>query len=226
MPINYDYLFYNTRSYSWIRLLPLVNEIGKGNVFDCVCHAPHVQGPGPAPRYFQTCSSWNEGHCTVTRWIVITYLIQPAKSCCLPFFCHGCDSLSSTTCLHVHTLIYSKYDISKYILHFCQPNAPFMNTRLVMMSASSRTQTGLRCLIIQVLNASLTSAHCNLERGLAILTESFSPLRSVLHNLSCWSPNQKWHDKPCYSYLITCTTTRSSWFDLVSTCLNWPQPLR
>ena len=45
-----------------------------------------------------------------------------------------------------------------------------------------------------------TSVHSNLEYGLAILTESFSPLRSVLHNLSCWSPNQKWHYKPCYSW--------------------------
>ena len=36
-----------------------------------------------------------------------------------------------------------------------------------------------------------TSVIINLERGLAILTESFSPLRSVLHNLSCWSPKQK-----------------------------------
>ena len=36
-----------------------------------------------------------------------------------------------------------------------------------------------------------TSVHSNLEHGLAILTESFSPLRSVLHNLSCWSPKQK-----------------------------------
>ena len=36
-----------------------------------------------------------------------------------------------------------------------------------------------------------TSVIINLEHGLAILTESFSPLRSVLHNLSCWSPKQK-----------------------------------
>ena len=66
------------------------------------------------------------------------------------------------------------------------------------MSASLCTQTGLHCLIIQVLNTrvwflniqytSLTSVHSNLEHGLAILTESFSPLRSVSHNLSCWSP--------------------------------------
>ena len=40
-------------------------------------------------------------------------------------------------------------------------------------------------------NASLTSVHSNLEHGLAILTESFSPLRSVLQNLPCLSPKQK-----------------------------------
>ena len=63
------------------------------------------------------------------------------------------------------------------------------------MSASLRTQTVLRCLIIQVLNTMsllpkclthslFTSVVNNLEHGLAILTESFSPLRSFLHNLS------------------------------------------
>ena len=41
------------------------------------------------------------------------------------------------------------------------------------------------------LNSWYTSVHSNLEQGLVILTESFSPLRSVLHNLSCWSPKQK-----------------------------------
>ena len=45
-----------------------------------------------------------------------------------------------------------------------------------------------------------TSVHSNLECGLAILTESFSLLRSVLHSLSCWSPKQNWCDKPCYSW--------------------------
>ena len=59
-----------------------------------------------------------------------------------------------------------------------------------------------------------TSIHSNLEHGLAILTESFSPLRSVLHNLSCLSPKQKWLDKPCYSYL-SCTTTGKNRFELV-----------
>ena len=56
------------------------------------------------------------------------------------------------------------------------------------------------------------SVHSNLEHGLAILTERFSPLRSVLHNLSCWSPKQKWCDKQHYSYFVTRATTRLIWF--------------
>ena len=40
---------------------------------------------------------------------------------------------------------------------------------------------GQYCILAPI---SLTSVHHNLEHGLAILTESFSPLRSVLHNLS------------------------------------------
>ena len=42
--------------------------------------------------------------------------------------------------------------IPKYVLYFHWLYALFMNTRLVMMSVSLRTQTGLHCLIIQVLN--------------------------------------------------------------------------
>ena len=70
-----------------------------------------------------------------------------------------------------------------------------MNTRLATMSVSLHTQTILHCLIIQVLTQEsdsqifdttpFTSVHSNLEHGSAILTESFSPLKSVLHNLSC-----------------------------------------
>ena len=70
------------------------------------------------------------------------------------------------------------------------------------------------------LNISFTSVHSNLEHGSAILTESFSPLRSVLHNLPCWSPKQKWWDKPCYSYFVMCASTRLIWFELVPTSLN------
>ena len=91
--------------------------------------------------------------------------------------------------------------IPQYLLSFHWLYAQSMNSRLAMMSASLRTQTGLHCLIIQVLHTrvwflnirytSLTSVHSNLEHGLAILTESFSPLRSVLHNLSFWSLKQK-----------------------------------
>ena len=55
--------------------------------------------------------------------------------------------------------------------------------------------------IIQVLNTrvwflniwyiSLTLLHSNLEHGLANLTESFSPLKSELHNLRWWIVNRK-----------------------------------
>ena len=87
--------------------------------------------------------------------------------------------------------------------------------RLVTMSLSLCTWTGLRHLTIQVLDirvcflnnwyTSLTFVHSNLEHEqLAILTESFSPLKSELQNLTYWSPNQKWCDKPHYSYL-SCT---------------------
>ena len=110
-------------------------------------------------------------------------------------------------------------------------NTVIPSQRLATMSVSLRTQTVLCCRIIQVLNiksllpkcliqSPFTSIHSNLEHGLAILTERFSPLRSVLHNLSCWSPKQKWCDKPCYSYFVTHTTTRMIWFELVPTSLN------
>ena len=91
--------------------------------------------------------------------------------------------------------------------------------RFVTMSVSLCTRTVLHCLIIQVLNIKSLfpkyfSHFCNhnLEHGLAILTESFSPLRSSLHNLSCWSPKQKWHDKPCYP-----------WYCLLGMCNNWQE---
>ena len=112
------------------------------------------------------------------------------------------------TCLPSHTFIYSKYDIVKSFPHtFLTLNNSLSNLiipsqRLVTMSVSLHTQTVSHCLIIQVLNIKsllpkcfiqslFTSVYSNLGRGLAILTESFSLLRSVLHNLSCWSPKQK-----------------------------------
>ena len=114
-------------------------------------------------------------------------------------------SWMSMTGLHSYVPIYSNLILFHYfkihVSHFWWLDVQVMNTRLVMMSTSLHTQTGLHCPIIQVLNTrvwflniwytSLTSVHSNLEQGLVILTESFSPLRSVLHNLSCWSPKQK-----------------------------------
>ena len=67
------------------------------------------------------------------------------------------DLSKSMTCLHFHTLIYSKYDIVKRFPHtYVTLNNSFSNIiipsqRLVTMPASLRTQTVLHCLIIQVL---------------------------------------------------------------------------
>ena len=65
-----------------------------------------------------------------------------------------------------------------------------------------------------------TSVHSNLEHRLAILTESFSPLRSVLHNLPCWSPKQKCVTSHAISFYTTCIKldqTGSHWLQLVPT---------
>ena len=58
---------------------------------------------------------------------------------------------------------------SKYVSHSFDPLYE-LESRLVTLSASLRTQTGLHCLTIQVLNIKSTSVHSNLEHGLAILT--------------------------------------------------------
>ena len=75
----------------------------------------------------------------------------------------------------------------------------FMHSNWITLSYYSSPNT--RVWFLNIWYTSLTSVHNNLEQGVAILTESFSPLRSVLHNLCCWSPNQKWCDKPLYSLL-------------------------
>ena len=62
-----------------------------------------------------------------------------------------------------------------------------------------------------------TSVHSNLEHGLAILTESFSPLRSVLQQPRLLKSKAEVCDKPHYSYFVTCTTTRSNQLKLAPT---------
>ena len=80
----------------------------------------------------------------------------------------------------------------------------------------------IRVCFLNIWDTSLTSVHSNLEHGLAILTESFRPLKSELHNLPCWSLNQKSCTKPCYSYLSCMPNyTQLAWGGL-----NWPQPTK
>ena len=129
---------------------------------------------------------------------------------------------------HLFQILVSKmFPYKSITLNHSLSNWIISSQRLVTMSVSLRTQTVLPCLIIQVLNTrvwflndSLTSVRSNLERGLAKLTESFSPLRSVLHNLSCWSPKQKCilsHMIPFYITCIKPDQTSSHWPQLVPT---------
>ena len=111
----------------------------------------------------------------------------------------------------------------------------FPSQRLVTMSASLRTQTGLHCLILQVLNIKslfpnclntilFTSVVTNLEHGLVTLTESFSPLESELHNLPCWSPKQKCALSYAIPFYTMYTTTWLNWFSPASA--SHSQPVR
>ena len=101
-----------------------------------------------------------------------------------------------------------EYKTGNNVSEFTHPNC-------ITLSYYSSPNTRVR-----FLNIWYTSVHSNLEHGLVILTESFSPLRSVLHNLPCLSPKQKWCDKPRFSCFVMCTTTRSIQFELVPISLN------
>ena len=100
---------------------------------------------------------------------------------------------------YLHLQSFYLFTGSKLRWHFPGLLVQITESRLVTMSVSLHTQTGLWCLTIQVLNirvcflniwyTSLTSVHSNLAHGLAILIENFSPLKSQLHNLLCWNPN-------------------------------------
>ena len=108
-------------------------------------------------------------------------------------------------------------------------NLIISSQRLVTTSASLRTQTGLHCRILQVLNRKSlllnvppTSVCNNLEHGLASLTESFSPLESELHNLPSWSPKQKCALSYAIPFYTMYTTTRLNRFFLASASSNQP----
>ena len=115
---------------------------------------------------------------------------------------------------------------SKHILHSIDSLAKLkiQSKRLVMMSASLHTQTGLHYLTIQVLSTrvyfldicctSLTSVHYNLEHGLVTVTESFSLL-----NLDYTTSFVKvWTRSDVTSHAIPDTV-------YLPCALNWPKPV-
>ena len=135
---------------------------------------------------------------------------------------------------------------AKHILHSNDSLYKLQSKRLVTMSVSLCTQTGLHCLTIQILNTrgcfidisytSLTSVHYNLEHGLAIVTEIFSPL-NLNHTTSfvkVWIKSDVTiHVIPDTVHLLYTTSSKNQ-FELVTASLNhvlstWkdssPQPL-
>ena len=106
----------------------------------------------------------------VTTW---KQLYLSVVCCCrvlfLPSFTVGVDLSKSTTCLHFHALIYSKYDIVKRFPHTYATlnnslgNTIIPNQRLVTMSVSLCTQTGLCHLILQVLNIKSLLPKCLIQ---------------------------------------------------------------
>ena len=108
----------------------------------------------------------------------------------------------STTCLHSHISIYSNLTLIPniqitFLLTQCSIHgyktgndvSEFIHSNWITLSYYSSPKH--KSLILNIQYICFTSVHSNSEHGLAILTESFSPLRSVLHNLPCWSPKQK-----------------------------------
>ena len=96
------------------------------------------------------------------------------------------------------------------------------------MSVSLHTPTDLHNLTIQVLNTrvqfidiwytSLTSVHYNLEHGLAIVTQSFSPL--ILNYITFFV--KVWIRSDATSHVISNTAYFAMHTELGQTGLNWP----
>ena len=115
----------------------------------------------------------------------------------------------------------------KHILHSIDSFYNLPSKRLVTTSVSLYTQTRSPCLTFQFINTracfidlwytSLTSVHYNLGHGLAIVTESFSPL-----NLDYTTSLVKvWIRSDLTSLILfTCPTTCKNQFELVTASLN------
>ena len=143
----------------------------------------------------------------------------------------------SMTCLLSNIPIYSKLILvtdSKHVLHFLDSlsKLQIQSKRLVTVSASLHTQTGLQCLTIQVLNTkvcfidiwctSLTSVYYNLEHMLAIVTESFSPvdLDYTTSLVKVWIRSDATSHTIPDTVHLSCATTSKNQFELVTDSLN------
>ena len=129
-----------------------------------------------------------------------------------------------------------KRKVSTYTYHFALwitlYTTQLLAQRLVTTSARLRAlKLDYAVLFFQVLNiksllpnGSVTSVCNNLEHGLVTLTESLRALRSVLHNLPCWSPKQKCALSHAIPFYTMYTWTRLNRFSPASA--SHSQPVR
>ena len=160
--------------------------------------------------------------CTISNGIVncMTFICNLTKLYLALFCCHSNFQIHPQWIQQVFAHMQSfcsnliLFTDSKHELHSIDSMSKLQiqSKRLEMMSASLYTWTGLHCLTIQVLNTrlfidvwgtSLTSVHNNLENGLAIVTESFSPLNLDYITSPCQSQNSKWHGKATLFLIVS-----------------------
>ena len=129
--------------------------------------------------------------------------------------------------------------LHKHELHSIDSLYNLESKRLVTMSVSLCTQTGLHCLAIEVLNTSvcfiyiwhtsLTSVHNNLEHGLVTVTESFSllNLNYTTSLVKVWiRSDMTSHAIPNTMYMPN-TLNWANWFELATAnqsrcwCHSW-----
>ena len=119
-------------------------------------------------------------HCSFSinecQWLVYTHTF--------PFIPTWYYLVIANTCI---TFPLTQYTIHEYKTG--NNDSEFTHSNWITLSYYSSPNT--RAWFLNIWYTSLTSVHSNLEHELAMLTESFSPFRSILHNLSCWNLKQK-----------------------------------
>ena len=123
-------------------------------------------------------------------FVVLHFLYRPPVAAvinnCQPLVYTFTLSFIPDWCYVVSPNTYITFPLTQCTIHEYKTGndvSKFTHSNWITLSYYSSPNT--RAWFLNIWYTSLTSVHSNLEHRLAILTESFSPLRSVLHDLSC-----------------------------------------